>query len=116
MLGEIWSIMATWNSSSAFQQLLLGGQVERGVKDFSGSLEEYVQGGVVEEMVSLEKKKKKQGQVAVRMMMETEEDGRRSSFPGPPTNPMVTALLTDMYQITMAYAYWKADKHNDRAV
>jgi hypothetical protein len=111
--------MAAWNSSSALQQLLLGGQVERGVKDFSGScLEEYVQGGVVEEMVSLEKKKKKkQGQVAVRMMMEEEEeDGRRSSFPGPPTNPMVTALLTDMYQITIAYAYWKANKHNDRAV
>ncbi len=107
--------MAARNSSSALQQLLLQGQVERGVKDFSGSLEECVQGGVVEEMVSLEKKKKKQGQVAVRMMME-EEDGRRSSFPGPPINPMVTALLTDMYQITMAYAYWKADKHNDRAV
>ncbi len=107
---------AAWNSSSALQQLLLGGQVERGVKDFSGNLEECVQGGVVEEMVSLEKKKKKkQGQVAVRMMME-EEDGRRSSFPGPPTNPMVTALLTDMYQLTMAYAYWKAGKHNDRAV
>lgn len=36
--------------------------------------------------------------------------------PGPPTNPMVSALLTDMYQITMAYAYWKAGKHEDRAV
>ncbi|KAG0598188.1 hypothetical protein M758_12G053200 [Ceratodon purpureus] len=35
---------------------------------------------------------------------------------GPPTNPMVSALLTDMYQLTMAYAYWKAGKHNDRAV
>ncbi len=34
----------------------------------------------------------------------------------PPTNPMVTSLLTDMYQITMAYAYWKAGKQNDRAV
>jgi hypothetical protein len=34
----------------------------------------------------------------------------------PPTNPMVTSLLTDMYQITMAYAYWKAGKENDRAV
>jgi hypothetical protein len=34
----------------------------------------------------------------------------------PPTNPMVTCLLTDMYQITMAYAYWKAGKENDRAV
>ncbi|KAJ7533616.1 hypothetical protein O6H91_13G057100 [Diphasiastrum complanatum] len=33
-----------------------------------------------------------------------------------PTNPMVTALLTDMYQITMAYAYWRAGKHIDQAV
>ncbi|KAG1369833.1 Nicotinate phosphoribosyltransferase 1 [Cocos nucifera] len=32
------------------------------------------------------------------------------------TNPMVTALLTDLYQFTMAYAYWKAGKHQDRAV
>lgn len=35
---------------------------------------------------------------------------------GPPTNPMVSALLTDMYQITMAYAYWKSGKQNDQAV
>ncbi|XP_016711219.1 nicotinate phosphoribosyltransferase 2 isoform X2 [Gossypium hirsutum] len=33
-----------------------------------------------------------------------------------PTNPMVTPLLTDLYQFTMAYAYWKAGKHNERAV
>ncbi|CAL4920005.1 unnamed protein product [Urochloa decumbens] len=33
-----------------------------------------------------------------------------------PTNPMVTPLLTDLYQFTMAYAYWKAGKHLDRAV
>ncbi|KAL8160459.1 hypothetical protein V2J09_001996 [Rumex salicifolius] len=33
-----------------------------------------------------------------------------------PTNPMVTPLLTDLYQFTMAYAYWKAGKHNDHAV
>ncbi|KAF3337681.1 nicotinate phosphoribosyltransferase-like protein [Carex littledalei] len=33
-----------------------------------------------------------------------------------PTNPMVTPLLTDLYQYTMAYAYWKAGKHLDRAV
>ncbi|XP_039054565.1 nicotinate phosphoribosyltransferase 2-like [Hibiscus syriacus] len=33
-----------------------------------------------------------------------------------PTNPMVTPLLTDLYQFTMAYAYWKAGKHNDRSV
>ncbi|KAK6152732.1 hypothetical protein DH2020_012371 [Rehmannia glutinosa] len=29
---------------------------------------------------------------------------------------MVTPLLTDLYQFTMAYAYWKAGKHNERAV
>ncbi|GFY86487.1 nicotinate phosphoribosyltransferase 2 [Actinidia rufa] len=34
----------------------------------------------------------------------------------PPTNPMVTPLLSDLYQFTMAYAYWKARKHNERAV
>ncbi|KAL5752985.1 hypothetical protein ACOSP7_023164 [Xanthoceras sorbifolium] len=33
-----------------------------------------------------------------------------------PTNPMVTPLLTDLYQFTMAYAYWKAGKHNERSV
>lgn len=33
-----------------------------------------------------------------------------------PTNPMVNPLLTDLYQYTMAYAYWKAGKHNERAV
>ncbi|KAG6571263.1 Nicotinate phosphoribosyltransferase 2 [Cucurbita argyrosperma subsp. argyrosperma] len=33
-----------------------------------------------------------------------------------PTNPMVTPLLTDLYQFTMAYAYWKAGKHDERAV
>lgn len=33
-----------------------------------------------------------------------------------PTNPMVTPLLNDLYQFTMAYAYWKANKHQERAV
>lgn len=33
-----------------------------------------------------------------------------------PTNPMVTPLLTDLYQFTMAYAYWKAGKHLEMAV
>ncbi|KAK7307637.1 hypothetical protein VNO77_40879 [Canavalia gladiata] len=36
-------------------------------------------------------------------------------IPGP-TNPMVTPMLTDLYQFTMAYAYWKARKHQQRAV
>jgi len=43
-----------------------------------------------------------------------EEEGNRG-IPGP-TNPMVTPLLSDLYQFTMAYAYWKAGKHNERAV
>ncbi|EEF38807.1 nicotinate phosphoribosyltransferase 1 [Ricinus communis] len=34
----------------------------------------------------------------------------------PTTNPMITPLLTDLYQFTMAYAYWKAGKHQERAV
>ena len=33
-----------------------------------------------------------------------------------PSNPMVTPLLTDLYQFTMAYAYWKSKKHLDHAV
>ncbi|XP_068662342.1 nicotinate phosphoribosyltransferase 2-like [Aristolochia californica] len=33
-----------------------------------------------------------------------------------PTNPMASALLTDLYQFSMAYAYWKAGKHQERAV
>lgn len=41
------------------------------------------------------------------------EDGRGI---GRPTNPMVTPLLNDLYQFTMAYAYWKAGKHQERAV
>ncbi|XP_021714328.1 nicotinate phosphoribosyltransferase 2-like isoform X2 [Chenopodium quinoa] len=40
----------------------------------------------------------------------------KSSEIPPPTNPMVTPILTDLYQLTMAYAYWKAGKHNERAV
>ncbi|CAL5324643.1 nicotinate phosphoribosyltransferase 2-like [Camellia sinensis] len=44
-----------------------------------------------------------------------EEDNRRQVIPGP-TNPMVTPLLSDLYQFSMAYAYWKAGKNNERAV
>lgn len=32
------------------------------------------------------------------------------------TDKLISPLLTDMYQITMAYAYWKSDKKNDTAV
>ncbi|PSS21274.1 Nicotinate phosphoribosyltransferase [Actinidia chinensis var. chinensis] len=44
-----------------------------------------------------------------------QEERRRTIIAGP-TNPMVTPLLSDLYQFTMAYAYWKAGKHNERAV
>ncbi|PKU82769.1 nicotinate phosphoribosyltransferase [Dendrobium catenatum] len=51
-----------------------------------------------------------------KVTMKVEEKGRRLvEHPGP-TNPMVSPLLTDLYQFTMAYAYWKAGKHQDRAV
>lgn len=33
-----------------------------------------------------------------------------------PTNPLVGPLLTDLYQITMSYAYWRAGKTEDDAV
>ena len=33
-----------------------------------------------------------------------------------PRNGYVRALLTDLYEITMAYAYYKSGKHEDRAV
>ncbi|OQS05961.1 nicotinate phosphoribosyltransferase [Thraustotheca clavata] len=32
-----------------------------------------------------------------------------------PTNALVTPLLTDLYQITMAYAYWKVGRHTEEA-
>ena len=32
------------------------------------------------------------------------------------SNPLVQPLLTDLYQITMAYAYWKSEKVDDNAV
>ncbi|XP_022631702.1 nicotinate phosphoribosyltransferase 2 isoform X2 [Vigna radiata var. radiata] len=50
--------------------------------------------------------------------MATKEPKKTNSgrkIPGP-TNPMVTPLLTDQYQFTMAYAYWKSGKHQERAV
>ncbi|KAK8727649.1 hypothetical protein OTU49_009675, partial [Cherax quadricarinatus] len=31
-------------------------------------------------------------------------------------NGVIQPLLTDMYQINMAYAYWKSGKHDDTAV
>jgi nicotinate phosphoribosyltransferase len=33
-----------------------------------------------------------------------------------PTNKLVNPMLTDFYQITMSYAYWKAEVHEEEAV
>lgn len=33
-----------------------------------------------------------------------------------PTNCLVNPMLTDMYQISMSYAYWKADRQNEHAI
>ena len=33
-----------------------------------------------------------------------------------PTNNLVTPLLTDLYQLTMAYGYWKTNRQNEHAV
>ena len=44
------------------------------------------------------------------------DENRNGGVIDGPTKPMVTPLLTDLYQFTMAYAYWKAGKHDERAV
>ena len=31
-----------------------------------------------------------------------------------PVRPWVTAMLTDLYHMTMAYAYWSSGRHNDQ--
>ncbi|XP_020277585.1 nicotinate phosphoribosyltransferase isoform X2 [Pseudomyrmex gracilis] len=46
--------------------------------------------------------------------MSTDEDGRTCC--NSRQNGVVQPLLTDLYQITMAYAYWKSGKMNDCAV
>jgi len=33
-----------------------------------------------------------------------------------PLNPWITPMLTDFYQLTMVYAYWKGMRHNDHSV
>jgi nicotinate phosphoribosyltransferase len=48
--------------------------------------------------------------------MATADRDTISSISSPPTNPLVSALLTDLYQITMAYAHWKNNRHEDPAV
>jgi nicotinate phosphoribosyltransferase len=39
-----------------------------------------------------------------------------SSLPPLPMSSFVRPMLTDMYQITMVFAYWKQKRHEDRAV
>lgn len=48
--------------------------------------------------------------------MSTSDDTEAMSRQRHPTNVLVTPLLSDYYQITMAYAYWKNNRHNDPAV
>lgn len=36
--------------------------------------------------------------------------------PSSPTNPLVSALLTDLYQITMSYAHFQAGKHEEPCI
>ena len=38
------------------------------------------------------------------------------SVPLKPTNPLVGPMLTDMYQISMTYGYWKNQRRDDIAV
>jgi nicotinic acid phosphoribosyltransferase len=33
----------------------------------------------------------------------------------PPDNPFICAMLTDMYQLSMGYAYWSAGRHEQVA-
>ena len=33
-----------------------------------------------------------------------------------PTNPLVGPLMTDLYQLTMAYAYWRSGRHEQHSV
>ena len=33
-----------------------------------------------------------------------------------PHNPLVSPLLTDLYQVTMAYSYWSLERHDEHAV
>ena len=40
----------------------------------------------------------------------TEPSGETAS-----NRPWVTAMLTDLYHLTMAYAYWNSDRHKESA-
>ncbi|CAL1537521.1 unnamed protein product [Lymnaea stagnalis] len=50
----------------------------------------------------------------IRMPKEGEPSHSKATIMG--SNGVVQALLTDLYQITMAYAYWKSEKMDDLSV
>ena len=39
-----------------------------------------------------------------------------STYSSEPQNGIVQALLTDLYQVSMAYSYWESGKTQERAV
>jgi len=47
--------------------------------------------------------------------MAERETKRQRTVQGP-TNPLVGPLMTDLYQLTMAYAYWRSGRHEEAAV
>jgi nicotinate phosphoribosyltransferase len=49
-------------------------------------------------------------------MSSPEESPRTVCEPRANDNSFVNPMLTDLYQITMAYAYWKAGRHNEHSV
>lgn len=53
-----------------------------------------------------------EGSSPVKIIPCSEEMNDRSNS----QNAIIQPLLTDLYQITMAYAYWKANRIDDRAV
>ena len=44
----------------------------------------------------------------------TDNNIEKTPYPKP-SNNLVTPLLTDLYQITMAYAYWKTNQYQRSA-
>ena len=85
--------------------------------ELSGEGEREEQQGIAMATVAMEMRETEMKEADTEKLESQGAGGICNNDPlGPPTNPMVSALLTDMYQLSMAYAYWKAGKHNDRAV
>eukprot|EP00742_Colponemidia_sp_Colp-10_P003712 GILJ01003951.1.p1 GENE.GILJ01003951.1~~GILJ01003951.1.p1 ORF type:complete len:572 (-),score=52.66 GILJ01003951.1:451-2124(-) len=47
--------------------------------------------------------------------LQVEDESNVNPLP-PPTDPLVQSFLTDLYQLSMAYAYWQNKRHEDPAV